>query len=276
MSARPSALEALTAQPALAGLVCDFDGVLAPIVADPTTSVMGSEVGVTLGRLASSLGFVAVISGRPLAFLRERVQVPGIPLLGSYGIERFRDGQCYMAPEAQEWLGTARDAGDQLMKHFANWPGVRIEEKAVSVAAHWRQADDQAAASAEIRLVTADIAATTGLRVDFGKLVAELRPPIDVDKGSAVADLLAQEKPKVIAYAGDDLGDIPALEKVHDARGYVLVVDHGDETDPRLLKLADESFHGTEAFASWLIELADAAERYRLGGPLIRNRPVER
>jgi trehalose 6-phosphate phosphatase len=260
MSARPTAIEALSADPATAGLVCDFDGVLSPIVQDPTTSAMPPEVAVALGRLNRCLGFVAVISGRPLAFLRERVPVPGIPLLGSYGIEQLRKDEYHMAPEAQEWLENVRDATEQMKKHFANWPGVRIEEKAVSVAAHWRQAEDQAAASAEVRALTVSIAAATGLRSEPGKLVVELRPPIDVDKGSAIAALLSEEKPAVIAYAGDDLGDVPALQAVRDLGGYALVVDHGEETDPLLLKLADQSFHGTDAFARWLTELANAAE----------------
>ena len=97
-------------------------------------------------------------------------------------------------------------------------------------------------------------------------MVEELRPPVDVDKGSAISALIATEKLSTIAYAGDDLGDIPALDAVHDAegaKGYALVVDHGSETDPRLLELellerADQIFAGTEGFAAWLAELAAA------------------
>lgn len=261
MSARPTAIEALAAHPATAGLVCDFDGVLSPIVTDPTASAMPAQVASAIGRLARHLGFVAVISGRPLAFLRERVPVPGIPLLGSYGIEQLRHGQPHLAPAAREWVPKAREAYDQLKEHFADWRGVRVEEKAVSVAVHWRQAEDAEAASAEIRRVTAAIGTATGLRVEPGKLVSELRPPIDVDKGSTMAALLAEERPEVIAYAGDDLGDIPALRAVREAGGYALVVDHGAETDSRLLGLADQIFHGTEAFGRWLTDLAGAVER---------------
>ena len=97
-------------------------------------------------------------------------------------------------------------------------------------------------------------------RAEPGKLVEELRPPIDVDKGSAVAALIAAARPAAVAYAGDDLGDIAALRAVHDAGGYALVVDHGVETDPQLLELADQVFAGTDGFADWL---ADLAERTR-------------
>lgn len=262
MTARLTALEALAAQPAASALICDFDGVLTPIVADPTTSAMSGQVASALGRLTRHLGLVAVLSGRPLAFLKERVQVPGIPLLGSYGIEQLRDGEPVLAPGTQPWLGKVRGAAEQLAGHFADWPGVFVEEKAVSVAVHWRRAQDQQAAEAEILRVTADIAEATGLRAEPGKLVSELRPPIDVDKGSAVNELLRDQNPAVVAYAGDDLGDIPALQMVRDRHhGYALVVDHGAETNPELLKLASQRFHGPEAFGSWLTELADAVEQ---------------
>jgi trehalose 6-phosphate phosphatase len=258
MSSRPTALQALAANPADSGLVLDFDGVLAPIVEDPTTSAMPDRVTAVLARLAKSLGLVAVMSGRPVDFLADRVRVTGIKLLGSYGIEQIRDGLRQLDPDAKEWLGKVRQASQALDERLSAWPGIRVEKKSVSVAVHWRQAPDHEAAANEVRRVAAQIAAETGLRLEPGKLVEELSPPIDVDKGSAIVALLAAEKPTTIAYAGDDLGDIPALRAVREAGGYALVVDHGPETDPRVLELADQTYSGTDNFAAWLAELADA------------------
>jgi trehalose 6-phosphate phosphatase len=258
MSSRPTALQALAANPADSGLVLDFDGVLAPIVEDPTTSAMPDRVTAVLARLAKSLGLVAVMSGRPVDFLADRVRVTGVKLLGSYGIEQIRDGLRQLDPDAKEWLGKVRQASQALDERLSAWPGIRVEKKSVSVAVHWRQAPDHEAAANEVRRVAAQIAAETGLRLEPGKLVEELSPPIDVDKGSAIVALLAAEKPATIAYAGDDLGDIPALRAVREAGGYALVVDHGPETDPRVLELADQTYSGTDNFAAWLAELADA------------------
>jgi trehalose 6-phosphate phosphatase len=238
-------------------LVLDFDGVLSPIVEDPTTSAMPTHVAATLGRLAGRLGLLAVMSGRPVDFLADRVQVAGVPLLGSYGIERLVNGVREVDQDAEKWMGTVREASHALRDQLASAPGVRIEEKSISVAVHWRQAPDQAAAADEVRRVTTQVAADSGLRLEPGKLVEELRPPVDVDKGSAISSLLDAQQLATAAYAGDDLGDIPALRAVQSAGGYALVVNHGAETDPRLLELADQSFDGTEAFAAWLAELAD-------------------
>jgi trehalose 6-phosphate phosphatase len=257
MSARPTAIEALAEDPARSGLVLDFDGVLSPIVKDPAASAMPDPVAAILARLATALGMLAVLSGRPVDFLADRVRVAGVRLLGSYGIEQIWDGVRRIDPQARKWLGPVREASRALHGLLAASPGIRVEEKSVSVAVHWRQAPDREAAAGEVRRVTTRIAAETGLRLEPGKLVEELRPPLDVDKGSAITALMASKKLTTIAYAGDDLGDIPALLAVREAGGYALVVDHGSETDPRLLELADQTYDGTEGFAVWLAELAD-------------------
>jgi trehalose 6-phosphate phosphatase len=261
MSDRATAVEALAADPVRSGLVLDFDGTLAPIVADPTTSALPGRVAASLERLAGRLGLVAIISGRPVTFLTERVGVPGVPLLGSYGMEQAFDGVRQIDPEAEKWLGQVHTAAQALRERLAGSAGIRVEEKSVSVAVHWRQAPDHAAAANEVRRVTSRVADELGLRLEPGKLVEELRPPINVDKGSAVSALLAAHPDlSAFAYAGDDLGDIPALRAARDAGGYALVVDHGQETDPRLLELADATFPGTDAFADWLGELADRVD----------------
>jgi trehalose 6-phosphate phosphatase len=258
MSSRPTAIAALAEDPARSGLVLDFDGVLSPIVEDPTASAMPEPVAAILARLAPALGLLAVLSGRPAEFLANRVRVGGVRLLGSYGIEQIWNGVRQIDPEARKWLGPVQEASRTLRDVLSASPGIRVEEKSVSVAVHWRQAPDRSAAAGEVRRVTARIAAETGLRLEPGKLVEELRPPLDVDKGSAISALMASEKLTTIAYAGDDLGDIPALLAVREAGGYALVVDHGSETDPRLRELADQTCDGTEGFAVWLAELADA------------------
>jgi trehalose 6-phosphate phosphatase len=262
MSSRPTAIEALAGSPSTSALVLDFDGVLSPIVDDPTTSAMPDHVVASLRRLAGSLGLLAVVSGRPVEFLEDRVRVSGMPLLGSYGMEQSWDGERQIDPDAKNWLSQVRAASQLLNDQFAGSPGIRVEEKPVSVAVHWRQAPDHAVAAHQVREVAAQVARQTSLQVERGKLVEELRPPIAVDKGSAISRLMStRENLTLFAYAGDDLGDIPALRVVREAGGYALVIDHGHETDPRLLDLADEVFAGTEGFAAWLAQLADAIAR---------------
>jgi trehalose 6-phosphate phosphatase len=263
MNTRPDALTALAADPAAAGLILDFDGVLAPIVADPETSALPGDAAAALARLAGRLGLVAVLSGRPAAFLADRVRVPGARLLGSYGMEQIQGGDRHLDPTVERYLGAVQAATRELADEFASAPGIRVERKSVSVAVHWRQAPDHAAAADQVREATARVAAGTGLRLEPGKLVEELRPPVTMDKGAAVTGLLADAALRTAAYGGDDLGDLPALRAVRAAGGYALVVDHGAETDPRLRELADQTFQGTGEFAAWLTALAGAVDRAR-------------
>jgi trehalose 6-phosphate phosphatase len=260
VTGRPTAIAALADAPAASALVLDFDGVLAPIVENPEASALPAGSAASLTRLAAVLGTVAVISGRPVGFLVGGVPVQGVLLLGSYGMEQVTDGQVTLTSQAQAWLPAVDEARRLLTAALGRQPGIRIETKPASVAAHWRQAPDHAKAASLVRQAADRAAAQTGLRVEPGKLVSELRPPIDVDKGSAVTALIATAQPAAVAYAGDDLGDLPALRAVHQAGGYALVVDHGAETDPRLLAIADEVFPGTQRFADWLAALAAAAE----------------
>ena len=126
-TSRPGALAALAAEPAASGLILDFDGVLSPIVADPGTSAMPDGVAASLARLAGPLRLLAVLSGRPAAFLADRVRVPGVLLLGSYGLERIQDGERRLHPAAERWLEPVREASHELDDLLGGVPGIRVE-----------------------------------------------------------------------------------------------------------------------------------------------------
>jgi trehalose 6-phosphate phosphatase len=102
MISRPTPIEALAEAPATSGLVLDFDGVLSPIIDDPAASELPTRVSASLIQLAAALGLLAIISGRPVEFLADRVPIPGVQLLGSYGIEQLRDGMRRIDPDAKK------------------------------------------------------------------------------------------------------------------------------------------------------------------------------
>jgi trehalose 6-phosphate phosphatase len=247
----------LLSSPSRSALVMDFDGVLAPIVDDPTASRMVEGTGHILGRLAHALGLVGIISGRPADFLIDRAGVPGVVLLGSYGLEQVREGKPFPDPAAADWLKTVANATEELRHRLDALPGVRVERKSLSVAVHWRQAEDPQAAEAVVHLAVSQLAHTTGLLQKPGKLVEELLIPLDQDKGTALSSLVAGRDLSCVAYAGDDLGDLPAMRAVRAMGGVALAVTHGGETPPELRPAADLAFPGVEAFTGWLQQLAD-------------------
>lgn len=240
--------------PTRALLVLDFDGTLAPIVADPTTSAMPDRTAAVVARLARVLDRVAIISGRPAAFLLERAALPGVELRGLYGLEAVVDGRVEVAAEVAAWQPAVDRAKADLARAVADVDGAWVEDKGLAVAVHWRNAADPAAAGRRVVAAVDEVAAATGLRREDGKLVAELRPPVQADKGTAVR-LLADGAAEV-AYAGDDLGDLPGFSAVHERGGLAVAVDHGPETPEAVTAAADLVVDGTEGLVAWLEALA--------------------
>jgi trehalose 6-phosphate phosphatase len=242
---------------ARACLVLDFDGTLAPIVEDPQTSTMPEATAAVLRRLAGRLGRLAVVSGRSAGFLLDRVGVDGVELVGLYGLDRAVDGVVEPDPRVAPHLPALEAARAALPDVLAAWPGAHLEDKGLALAVHWRRAADPAAAGLALPAAVRGLVGSgpaAGLAVEDGKMVVELRPPVDADKGTAVRRLA--EGFDAVAYAGDDLGDLPAFAAARARGGLAIAVDHGAETDPQVLAAADLRVEGTDGLRAWLDEVA--------------------
>jgi trehalose 6-phosphate phosphatase len=250
-------LERLAADPGGSGLFCDFDGTLTPVTQDPTRSRLPGALADVLTDLAGRLKVLAVVSGRPVSFLGEHLRVPGVRLLGLYGLQEWVDGAVRVRPEADRWQPVIDALRPRLARAVERLDGVRLEDKGLSLALHWRGAPDPEAASRAVRELAAAVAADTGLAMEPGKLVEELRPPVDWDKGAGVRALAAQADLRALAFVGDDLGDLAAFRAVQQLGGVAVAVHAGEETDSRLLDAADLVLEGTDAVAEWLTALRD-------------------
>src|SRR5262249_13490528 len=151
-----------------------------PIVDDPAESRIVPGAVERLRRVSTHLGLVAVLSSRPRAFLCEQIPVAGVLHLGSSGME----GPDGIDPSVTEWLPPVATATATLTAMFDGDKGIEVEAKSVSVAVHWRRAADPETARASVTAAVHRLATDTGLRVQSGKFVLELLPPVDIDKGS--------------------------------------------------------------------------------------------
>lgn len=253
-------LDRLAADPGRTALFLDFDGTLAPIVDDPAASRMPDAVGATVEALADRLGVVALVSGRPASFLAERAQVTGPRRLGLYGLEEWRDGRAVARPEAARWQHEVDEATAQLRRALADLEGVTIEDKGLSVAVHWRNAPDRAAAEQAVTVAMQRTAEATGLAREPGKLVDELRPAVAWDKGFAVGAVVDEVGATAVAYVGDDLGDVAAFRVVKELGGWGVAVDHGEETPEEVVRAADLVVAGTAGVAELLATLRERLE----------------
>jgi trehalose 6-phosphate phosphatase len=198
-------LSTLATSPARAAVIVDFDGTLAPIVDDPPAAAPLPEAVATLGRLARSVGRVAVVSGRPVSFLRERLPVEGLVIFGQYGVERFEGTEVTTVPAAACWMDAVRQTAD---KAEAELPDLFVERKGdVAVGLHWRRRPDLETEATDLGR---RLAAEFGLRLEPGRQTLELRPPLDVDKGTAVEELASAASAAL--FIGDDRGDLAAFD----------------------------------------------------------------
>ena len=228
-------LAPLRREPATAGIFSDFDGTLSPIVEDPELAEPVPGVPTLLAELARRYAVVAVISGRPVAFLAARL--PASVLLGGlYGLEVQRHGELQIDPEAERWRPVVRAAVTRL--DMAAPPGVLVEPKDLSVTCHYRT---NPSLEPQVIALTQEVAAATGLVVRRGRKAAELLPPIRVDKGTVIQKWAASLRS--VCYLGDDLGDLDAFGALDQlaARGIntARIAVRSDEAPAELLQAAD-------------------------------------
>ncbi|MFF8399035.1 trehalose-phosphatase [Streptomyces sp. NPDC016172] len=255
-------LDALLARPGKALIGLDFDGTLAPIVADPERARAHPRALPALAALAPKVAAVAVITGRPAEVAVRNggfADVPGLEhlvVLGHYGAERWdaRSGEL-TAPEPHPGVAAVRAELPGLLDGSGTW----VEEKGRAVAVHTRRAADPQAAFEALREPLTDLAARHGLIVEPGRMVLELRPP-GMDKGVALSGFAREIGAESVLYGGDDLGDLPAYSAVDTLRAAGtpgLLVCSGSDEVTELRERADLVVDGPEGVVELLAELAN-------------------
>jgi trehalose 6-phosphate phosphatase len=204
-------LRPLAASPSSSALFIDFDGTLSGIVDDPVGATALPGVPALLAGLAAHFALVAVISGRPTAFLLDRLASPaGVELVGLYGLERALGGP---GGEAARWA----EAVDEVVAEAeaSAPPGVHVEPKGLTVTLHWRHAP---AEEPWVETFAARQSSVRGFRAHPGRMSLELQPPLAVDKGTVVRALAQDTALEAAAAFGDDLGDLPAFAALGELR----------------------------------------------------------
>jgi len=243
------------ADPARTALFFDFDGTLAPIVPDPASARAVDGAVELLERLTRRFGRIAVVSGRPRAFLVQHVG-PTVDLSGVYGLETRVGGVEHDHREAERWRDViASVAAVGASDESGLPPGVLVEPKGLSLTLHYREVPE---AEPEVVAWAEQVGRSTGLEVRSAKRSVELHPPLAVDKGTSVLELSAGCA--TVAYLGDDIGDLPAFAAldVLAERGVTTckVAVASDELPDEIAADADLVLDGPEAVLEALRPLA--------------------
>ena len=222
-SAHDATLTHLPPPPALLqrpALFLDMDGVLAPLAATPDAVVPDARRTEVLRRLSIRLnGRVAILSGRTIAEIDRIAESAAASASGVHGLERRRaDGSLDHAPADP----AVRDAVVAFKRFARTRPGTIVEDKAVSAGLHYRGAPTEAEAA---KALARDLADETGLALQSGHLVVELKTP-GTDKGTALKAFM-REPPfagAIPVMLGDDLTDEDGFGAAIELGGFGVLV----------------------------------------------------
>ncbi len=206
----------------------DYDGTMTPIVARPEDAKISAEMRQAVEDLAARCT-VAIVSGRDRRDVEQLAGIEGIFYAGSHGFDiAGPTGKKMEFQQGSEYLSTLDLAEKELQERLAAIEGAQVERKKFAIAVHFRRVADER--KPEIEKAVDEVLAQTGrLRKTGGKMIFELRPDIDWDKGKALSWLLEKlelARPDVVPmYIGDDLTDEDALREIEQSGIGILVRD---------------------------------------------------
>jgi trehalose 6-phosphate phosphatase len=211
-------------------IALDFDGTIAPIVPHPEEAQLLPRARPVLDALAERTDTeIALISGRSLSDLRERIGIGDVYYAGNHGLELHGpdlddtvEGALALQPRVQEMW--------QALQHAVGGiEGVYLENKQLSLSVHYRKVEDER----EQRRVQAGVQHIfeqqgAGLRITSGKRVLEVRPDIEWHKGKALLFIIddierARGAHMLPLFIGDDITDEDAFAALPSHGAGVLV-----------------------------------------------------
>lgn len=265
---------ALPLQPAVAlrlggtpfSVLLDIDGTLAPIAPRPDQVKVPPDTCKALERLIEIPdAHVAIVTGRSVQDGRRIVPLEGLGIIGNHGFEVLGEaGEVISEPAAMSFLDVVRKAAGRLAPLVKEIHGIVLEDKQWTLSVHYRLAARPAIPriTEEVQRVGAEL----GLRITRGKEVLELRPPLEVNKGTAAVlwvKRLGFSPGASVLYIGDDRTDEDAFRELRDAFPRAVTIRVGDPD------------HGETTFAEFKVDTpADVTEflvalaNYRTAGSL--------
>lgn len=245
------------------GLLVDLDGTLSPIVPIPENAKVTPENLRLLEALAHTLPLVAVVSGRGAPDIYQRVGLSNLIYIGNHGMEMWDGSTSITRPEAGSFRAALVKVIQQLQPHLI--PGMIVDDKGASISLHYRQVGDFDASA--FRALIQDIAEQNHITMFEGRKVFEFRPPIAINKGSILEQLVEEYQLDAAIFIGDDTTDADALRMVRHLRqsNRCFAVGLGveaDETPDVVLETADllvQGVSGVESFLDWLLRSLSAS-----------------
>ena len=249
----------LSARPA--GILSDIDGTLSRIVSEPHSAVVDPEMKAILLELTTRVDVVGVITGRSVHDAARMIGLDNVAYSGNHGMERLEHGRLTVAPEAERSLSAVAELLEEARAQVRE-PAIIIENKGVTGSIHYRGAANPIEVRDKILSVVAPIAAASDLRISLGRMVIEIRPPVTLNKGTALREIVAEHALRSLTFLGDDVTDIDAMRALSELReaGTIDGLSIGvldSESPPEIAQFADALVDGVDGVRRLLTDLAE-------------------
>jgi trehalose 6-phosphate phosphatase len=212
----------------------DYDGTLTPIVDRPEDALISESMREAVRGLAGRCP-VCVVSGRDRRVVQELMGVDDLIVAGSHGFDIWSPaGGEIQREEGAGFADLLEEVNERLHREMSPIEGALIEPKKTSVAAHYRLVSEEERPRIK-GIVDAVLEEHPGdLKVTPGKMVYEIQPNVEWDKGKAVLYLLEalglDGDDVVPMYLGDDITDENAFEALA-TRGIGVFVGRADDPE---------------------------------------------
>jgi len=213
-------------------LLLDYDGTLTPIVKAPSKAIIRKDTKGLLQTLSRSPSCkIGIISGRKLKDIKTIVGVDGITYAGNHGLEIQGPKIKFESQVSPRLKLIIRNIVTDMEKRLSGIKGALIEDKGLTLSIHYRLVSkkDMPAFKKIVSEVINPYIVCDKIKVNSGKKVYEIKPPIKWDKGKIVLWLLARQqfisgvKDVLPIYIGDDITDEDAF-KVLKRKGLTVFV----------------------------------------------------
>lgn len=247
------------------GLLSDIDGTLARISLDPAAAEVDPVIKASLMQLVNHVDVLGVVTGRAASEAARLVDIDGVIWLGNHGMERYEQGEIVTSPEALPYEEPLKRVLDEARVNLPD-PLIFFENKGVTGSIHYRNTADPSVSREQIMNVVAPLVQREGLRLSLGRMVVELRPPIPLNKGTALRSVVEQFGVSSILFMGDDVTDLDAMRVVSNLRDEGKVAGLsigvvGPETPEQVTEESDRVVSGIEGISDLLAGLVELYAR---------------
>jgi trehalose 6-phosphate phosphatase len=238
------------------GILTDIDGTISHIAGHPDAATVEPRARNALALLSGQFQLVGAVSGRSANDAKEIVGLDSLVYSGNHGMEIWRDGRLEQSPKALRYVPIITEMLHRL-QIVHEVPELFVENKGLTASIHYRGVSDPEKIERELIAEVEEQAREHDLRITRGHMVVEIRPPVELSKGTSVLELIDEYELCSLMYIGDDITDVDAFtalraKREEQGRHFYSVGVLEERTPEPVLENADALVSGVEGVIALL------------------------